>query len=238
MATLHIPRRHLRKSKYWTIIGLFYVPFELKKKMKNWTYHHSTGFLNLHTCYFKQRYIAGSAKCSRETSFQIINMYFIGGQNGLQSYCDTSYLRGGVNQMSILKNSKDLLEYIQSRSLSSCNSIKTFDLPTLYTTISHSKLKDKLKELVQLCFKKKNGQRIYKNLVLGRDRSYFVKKNHSDSINKFSETDIINMLLFLLTTYLLSLVDVFFNTVGIPMDTNCCPLLVDLFLCSYKADFI
>jgi hypothetical protein len=78
--------------------------------------------------------------------------------------------------MWILKNSKDLLEYIQSRSLSSCNNIKTFDLPTLYTTISHSKLKDKLKELVQLCFIEKNGQRIYKNLVLGRDRSYFVKQ--------------------------------------------------------------
>ena len=35
-------------------------------------------------------------------------------KTGLQSYCDTSYSRGGVNQMWILKNSKDLLEYIQS----------------------------------------------------------------------------------------------------------------------------
>jgi hypothetical protein len=34
---------------------------------------------------------------------------------------------------------------------------------------------------------KKNGQRRYKYLVLGRDRSYFVK-HHSDSTKKFSET--------------------------------------------------
>ena len=34
--------------------------------------------------------------------------------------------------MWILKNSKDLLEYIQSRFLSSCNSIKTFDFSTFY----------------------------------------------------------------------------------------------------------
>ena len=40
-----------------------------------------------------------------------------------------------MNQMWILKNSKVLLEYIQSRPLSSCNSIKTFDFSTLYTTI-------------------------------------------------------------------------------------------------------
>jgi hypothetical protein len=33
-------------------------------------------------------------------------------------------MRGGVDQMWILKNSKDLFEYIQSRSLSSCKSIK------------------------------------------------------------------------------------------------------------------
>jgi hypothetical protein len=78
--------------------------------------------------------------------------------------------------MWILKNSKDLLEYIQSRSLSSRNSIKTFDLSTFYTTIPHSKLKDKLRELVQLCFIKKNGQRRYKYIVLGRDKSYFIKK--------------------------------------------------------------
>ena len=70
-----------------------------------------------------------------------------------------------MNQMWILKNSKDLLEYIQSRSLSSCNSIKTVDFYTLYTTIPHSKLKDRLRELVQLCFIKKNGQRRYKYLV-------------------------------------------------------------------------
>jgi hypothetical protein len=44
-------------------------------------------------------------------------------KTGLQRYCDTSYSMGGVNQIWIMKNSKDLLEYIQSRSLSSCNSI-------------------------------------------------------------------------------------------------------------------
>ena len=96
-------------------------------------------------------------------------------KTGFQSYCDTSYSRGGGNQMWILKNSKDLLDYIQSRSVS-CNIIKTFDFSTFYTTIPHSKLKDRLRELVQLCFIKKNGQRRYKYLVLGRDRSYFVKK--------------------------------------------------------------
>jgi hypothetical protein len=116
----------------------------------------------LHKCPFKQRYIAGSAKCTTKLLSKLLICILPAVKTGLQSYCDPSYSRGGVNQMWILKNSKYLLEYIQSRSLSSCNSIKTFDFSILYTTIPHSKLKDKLKELVQLCFIKMNGQRRYK----------------------------------------------------------------------------
>jgi hypothetical protein len=127
-------------------------------------------------------------------------------------------------------NSKDMLEYIQYRSLSSCNSIKPFDFSTLYTTIPHSKLKDKLRELVQLCFITRNGQGRYKYLVLGRDRSYFVK-HHSDSTKAFSETDIFNIFVMFGGC-------VFPQTVGIPMGTNCVPLLADLLLYSYEADFI
>ena len=140
--------------------------------------------------------------------------------------------------MWILKNSNDLLEYIQPRSLSSCNSIKTYDFSTLYTTIPHSKLKDKLRELVQLCFIKKNGQRGYKYLVQGRDRSYFVK-HHSDSTKKFSETDICNILEFLIDNIFVMFGGrIFQQTVGIPMGTNCAPPLTALFLYSYEADFI
>jgi len=42
--------------------------------------------------------------------------------------------------MWFLKNSKDMLEYIQSRSLS-CNGIKTFDFSTLDTTIPEGQIK-------------------------------------------------------------------------------------------------
>ena len=74
---------------------------------------------------------------------------------------------------------------MQSRSLFSCNSIITFD-STLYTTIPLIRLQ------IELYFVKQNGQRTYKDLVLRRDKSYFVK-SHSNSTKKVSETDIIKM---------------------------------------------
>jgi hypothetical protein len=74
--------------------------------------------------------------------------------------------------------------------------------------------------------------------VLGRDRSYFVK-HHSDSTKKFSETDIFSMLEFLIENIFVMFGGrVFQQTVDIPMGTNCAPLLADLFLYSYEADFI
>ena len=154
LATLHISRRYLRKRTSWKIIGLYYVPLisikdeELDLPSLYW-------ILKLHKCLFKQRYIAGSAKCSTKPFSKLLTCILSAVKTGLQSYCDTSYSTGVVNQMWILKKPKDMLEYIQSRSLSSCNRIKTIDFSTLYTTIPHSKLKDKLRELVQLCFIKK-----------------------------------------------------------------------------------
>ena len=108
--------------------------------------------------------------------------------------------------MWILKNSKDLLQYIQYRSLSACNSIKTFDFSTLYSTIPDSKLKYRLKWLVQLCFIKKNGpERRYKYLVLEKDKSYFVKKKKNTLILPKSSLKLISSTCsrFWLTTYLL-----------------------------------
>jgi hypothetical protein len=62
---------------------------------------------------------------------------------------------------------------------------------------------------------------------------------HSDSTKKFSETDIINTLEFLIDNiFVIFGGRVFQQTVVIPMGTICAPLLADLFLYSYEADFI
>ena len=46
----------------------------------------------------------------------------------------------------------------------------------------------------------------------------------------------INLLTFWLAAYLLFMVDVLLNTVGIPMSINCAFLLADLYLYSSKVD--
>ena len=46
----------------------------------------------------------------------------------------------------------------------------------MYTPIPHSKIRDKLKELVQLCFIKNNDQSRYNYLILGKNKSGIVKR--------------------------------------------------------------
>jgi hypothetical protein len=72
--------------------------------------------------------------------------------------------------------------------------------------------------------------------VLGRDIFYFVKKN---ILILPKSSLIINMLEFLIDNICIIFGErVFQQTVGIPMDTKCAPLLADLFLYSYEANFI
>ena len=90
---IHIPRRHIRKRTSWTIIGLFYVPLEFQPKMKNLDLPSLYWIPKLHKCPFKQRYIAGSAKCSTKPLSKLLTCILSAVKTVLQSYCDTSYSR-------------------------------------------------------------------------------------------------------------------------------------------------
>ena len=96
-----------------------------------------------------------NAKCSTTPLSKLLTCILSAVSTGLQSYCDTSYSRSGVNQMWILKNSKDLLEYIQRRSLSSCNNIKTFDFYTLDTDYSSLLVEGQIKGVGPTVFHEK-----------------------------------------------------------------------------------
>ena len=138
--------------------------------------------------------------------------------------------------MLILINSKELLDILQSHSLTSIHSIKHFS--TLYTTIPHTKLKARLSELTRNAFKYKNGKKRYEYIVVGHNSTYFVK-NTSNAKNKYTEDDIVRIIDFLIDNIFVECGGfIFQQVIGIPMGTNYAPLLADLFLYYYEAEFI
>jgi hypothetical protein len=90
----------------------------------------------LHKNSYKHRYIAESSKCSTKPLSLLLTNLLTAVKEKLQTYCATTYTRSGVNQMWILKNSKELLANLKAQNLSQINSIKhttfrPFTLPFL-----------------------------------------------------------------------------------------------------------
>ena len=64
-------------------------------------------------------------------------------------------------------------------------------------------------------------------------------REHSDSKSKYTQDDIIRILEFLVDNIFMVFVGkVFQQIIGIPMGTKCAPLLADIFLYSYEAEFM
>ena len=93
-------------------------------------------------------------------------------------------------------------------------------------------LKLRLAQIIHQAFYTKAGQRKYEFVVVKSGYAYFVKQD-INAKHMYSDADVINMLNFLIDIIFVQLGDqVFQQSIGIPMGTNCAPLLADLFLYS------
>ena len=86
----------------------------------------------MHKNPYKHRFIAGSARCSTKPRSILLTKLLTHIKQGLQKYCETAYTRSGVNQMWILKNSKELLEHLKSPNFNNITCIKSFEWPSLH----------------------------------------------------------------------------------------------------------
>ena len=140
--------------------------------------------------------------------------------------------------MWILKNSTNLLSSSGHLGVHRATSIQTFEFSTLYTSIPHDLLKYRMNNIINNAFKRKNGATQYTDIKVGRNKSYFTN-DPLNGDNKYTASDICKMIEFLVDNiYVRFGGQLFRQMVGIPMGTNCAPLLADLFLYSYENEFL
>ena len=92
--------------------------------------------------------------------------------------------------MWILKNSKDLLDNLKSRSFSQVSSIKTFDFSTLYTTLPHDILKTCLKETIHKAFSHRNYGSLYDDLLLNVRGAVFQLYSRQEQVQQYTREGI------------------------------------------------
>ena len=192
----------------------------------------------LHKSPVKHRFIAGSSKCTTKQLSSLLTKFLTVIKTGLEKYCSIKTSHTGVNNMWILKNSTNLLSSLGHLGVHKATSIQTFDFSTLYTSIPHDLLKSRMNNIINNAFKHKNGATRYTHIKVGRNKSHFTS-DPLNGDNKYTANDICKMIEFLVDNiYVRFGGQLFRQMVGIPMGTNCAPLLADLFLYSYENEFL
>ena len=112
--------------------------------------------------------------------------------------------------------------------------MSTYDFSTLYTTLPHSHIKDKLVDLIERTFQREGS--LY---IACDDRNAFFISDAVRNYNLWSCQKVCEALTFLLDNiYIRFGSKLYRQIVGIPMGTNCAPLVADLFLFWYERDFM
>ena len=88
-------------------------------------------------------------------TIEITNLLSYYYQNHVIKYCENVYERSGKNLFWSIKNSCEVLNKVKSRGFQA-SSLSTYDVSTLYTTLPHNLIKDKLVDLIERTFQRKD----------------------------------------------------------------------------------
>ena len=187
----------------------------------------------LHKTPYKARFIANSSSCTTTEISKLLTSCLTAVKNHVIRYCEKVYERSGKNLFWSIKNSGEVLNKLKSRGFRA-TSLSTYNFSTLYTTLPHNLIKEKLINLIEWTFKKEGSPYIACN-----ERQAFFTSEDTKRYKLWSCQNVCEALIYLLDNiYIRFGTKLYRQIVGIPMGTNCAPLVADLFLFCYKRDFM
>ena len=111
----------------------------------------------LHKRPYKARFIANSSSCTTTVLSKLLTSCLTAVEKHWIRYYDTVYGRDGINYFWSIKNSNDVLNKFKSINFQA-SKLSTYDFSTLYTTLPHHLIKDKLIDLINRTFIRENTQ--------------------------------------------------------------------------------
>ena len=187
----------------------------------------------LHKRPYKSRFIANSSACTTTELSILLTSCLTAIKNHVIKYCTTVYERNGKNIFWSIKNSGEILNKLKSKGFLA-SGLSTYDLSTLYTTLPHNLIKDKLTELIEQTFNREGSLYLACN-----DKNAFFTSEQPKRYKLWSCQKMCDALHYLLDNIFIRFGSKLYRQiVGIPMGTNCAPLVADLFLFCYERDFM
>ena len=187
----------------------------------------------LHKRPYKARFIANSSSCMTTVLSKLLTSCLTTVKNiGL----DTMILFTKGTELTTfwsIKNSNDVLNKFKSKNFQA-SKLSTYDFSTLDTTLPHHPRKDKLIDLINRTFIRENTQ----YLACNEECAFFTSDVYNNH-NLWSCQKVCDALVYLLDNIFIRFgTKLYRQTIGIPMGTNCAPLVADLFLFCYERDFM
>ena len=187
----------------------------------------------LHKTPYKARFIANSSSCTTTELSKLLTSCLTAVKNHVIRYCVKVYERSGKDLFWSIKNSGEVLNKLKSREFRA-TSLSTYDFATLYTTLPHNLIKEKLINLIEWTFKREGSPYIAFN-----ERQAFFTSEDTKRYKLWSCQNVCGALVCLLDNiYIRFGTKLYRQIVGIPMGTNCAPLVAGLFLFCYEGDFM
>ena len=186
----------------------------------------------LHKRPYKARFIANSSSCTTTNLSKLLSSCLT--KRHWIRYYDTVYERDGINNFWSITNSNDVLNKFKSKNFQA-SKLSTYDFSTLYTMLPHHLIKGKLIDLINRKFIRENTQ----YLACNEECAFFTSDVYNNH-NLWSCQKVCDALVYLLDNIFIRFgTKLYRQTVGIPMGTNCPPLVTDLFFFfCYERDFM
>ena len=187
----------------------------------------------LHKRPYKSRFIANSSACTTTELSILLTSCLTAIKNNVIKYCTPVYERNGKNLFWSIKNSGEILNKLKSRGFLA-SGLSTYDFSTLYTTLPHNLIKEKLTELIEQTFNREGSLYLACN-----DKNAFFTSEQPKRYKLWSCQKMCDALHYLLDNIFIRFgYKLYRQIVGVPMGTNCAPLVADLFLFCYERDFM
>ena len=107
----------------------------------------------LHKRPYKARFIANSSSCTTTELSKLLTSCLTAIKSHVIRYCETVYEISNENWFWSIKNSGEVLNKLKCRGFRA-TSLSTYDFSTLYTTLPHNLIKEKLLDLIEWTFKR------------------------------------------------------------------------------------
>ena len=179
---------------------------------------------------YKARFIANSSSCTTTELSKLLTSCLTAIKPKVIMYCESVYERSGKNMFWPKKNSGEVLSKLKDIGYQA-TSFSTYYFSTLYTTLAHNLIKEKLLDLIERFYKQEC--KLY--LACNDKKAFFTSADHYRGYHLWSCQKECDALSFLFDNiYIRFVTKLYRQIVGIPMGTNCAPLVADLFLFAMK----